>query len=258
MKRKTGTREWADRNRNVQVGCEHDCLYCYAKSMALRFRRTTVEGWKVPVPAALKPRKVRELKDRVTMFPSTHDVTVLNAIRCWLMIEKLLVEGDKVLLVTKGSGLALMDALAGLRRDRIEVRVTIGSTDNKVLRFWEPGAPYFEERVNALRWAKEQGFRTSVSIEPMLDANPDEVLGAIGPFGWATEGFWIGKARSLVQRVTMNTGGDVGKIEAARKLEALWSDERVMKLWSERKDEKSVKWKDSIREVVERVTGQVI
>ena len=27
----TGTREWAASNVNIQDGCEHDCLYCYAK-----------------------------------------------------------------------------------------------------------------------------------------------------------------------------------------------------------------------------------
>jgi len=236
----------------VQVGCEHDCLYCYAKSMALRFGRTTVEGWKVPVETPMKPVRKGKLSERVTMFPSTHDVTVKNANRCCFMVQGLLVAGDKVLLVTKARLAWLRSAVGGLRRDRIEVRVTIGSADDDVLKFWEPGAPSFNERVTALMWAKEQGFRTSVSIEPMLDLHPDEVIGAIGPFGWATEGFWLGKARSLVRRVTMNTGGDDGKIRAARRLDALWDDERVVRLWREWKDEKSVKWKDSIVEVLER------
>jgi hypothetical protein len=222
--------------------------------MALRFGRTTVGGWKVPVEVWPKPRGGgKPQSERVTMFPSTHDVTVLNAGVCRNLIERILFEGDKVLLVTKADSLALRAALDGMRdwRDRIEVRVTIGSVDDKVLRFWEPGAPTFEERVKALMWVKAAGFKTSVSVEPMLDGEPDAILGGIGPFRFATEGFWIGKARNLVQRVTMNTGGDAEKIEAARKLEALWTDEKVVKLWREWRDEKSVKWKDSIVEVLE-------
>ena len=39
-----GTGEWAAGNVNIQNGCEHNCLYCYAKAMAIRFRRNTPEG----------------------------------------------------------------------------------------------------------------------------------------------------------------------------------------------------------------------
>ena len=28
-----GTQEWAASNVNIQDGCEHDCRYCYAKSV---------------------------------------------------------------------------------------------------------------------------------------------------------------------------------------------------------------------------------
>jgi len=37
----TGTQEWAASNVNIQDGCEHDCLYCYAKIMAIRYKRAT-------------------------------------------------------------------------------------------------------------------------------------------------------------------------------------------------------------------------
>ena len=37
----TGTQEWAASNVNIQDGCEHDCRYCYAKTMAIRFKRAT-------------------------------------------------------------------------------------------------------------------------------------------------------------------------------------------------------------------------
>ena len=44
----TGTQEWAASNVNIQDGCEHDCRYCYAKTMAIRFKRATPASWRFP------------------------------------------------------------------------------------------------------------------------------------------------------------------------------------------------------------------
>jgi len=41
-----GTKEWANYNINCVTGCSHDCRYCYAKSMAIRFGRKTPDNWK--------------------------------------------------------------------------------------------------------------------------------------------------------------------------------------------------------------------
>ena len=43
-----GTQEWAASNVNIQDGCEHDCRYCYAKTMAIRFKRATAKSWSTP------------------------------------------------------------------------------------------------------------------------------------------------------------------------------------------------------------------
>ena len=36
-----GTKEWADENVNIQNGCPNDCRYCYAKAMAVQYKRET-------------------------------------------------------------------------------------------------------------------------------------------------------------------------------------------------------------------------
>ncbi len=45
-----GTKEWADSNINCYYGCSNDCLYCYAKKMAIRFKRKTEDTWKIMIP----------------------------------------------------------------------------------------------------------------------------------------------------------------------------------------------------------------
>ena len=35
----TGTHEWCDSNVNCYYGCSRNCRYCYARHMAIRFKR---------------------------------------------------------------------------------------------------------------------------------------------------------------------------------------------------------------------------
>ena len=46
MKKRTGTKEWADSNVNIAFGCSNNCRYCYAKKMSVRFKRNTNDNWK--------------------------------------------------------------------------------------------------------------------------------------------------------------------------------------------------------------------
>ena len=46
FKQVSGTQEWASQTVNFISGCSHDCKYCYAKSMAIRFGRNTPDNWK--------------------------------------------------------------------------------------------------------------------------------------------------------------------------------------------------------------------
>jgi DNA repair photolyase len=39
------TWQWATKTINCCTGCSHDCLYCYAKSMAIRFKQVTAAQW---------------------------------------------------------------------------------------------------------------------------------------------------------------------------------------------------------------------
>ena len=60
-KEKTGTKEWAAANVNIQFGCEHGCRYCYARHEAVcRFKRCTAEQWINPVIDNAKVDKRRE------------------------------------------------------------------------------------------------------------------------------------------------------------------------------------------------------
>jgi hypothetical protein len=70
-----GTREWATHTVNCCTGCAHDCRYCYAKSMAIRFRRVFPDVWKdEQVRWKDVNRRYRKM-DGTVMFPPSHDIT---------------------------------------------------------------------------------------------------------------------------------------------------------------------------------------
>jgi DNA repair photolyase len=96
-----GTQEWAASNVNIQDGCEHDCRYCYAKTMAIRFRRAAAASWS-------KPRLRQHDLDRGftrragrIMFPTAHDITPRNLDECLMVLNRMLAAGNDLLVVSK-------------------------------------------------------------------------------------------------------------------------------------------------------------
>jgi DNA repair photolyase len=133
-------------------------------------------------------------------------------------------------------------------KEKILFRFTIGSADSAVLKFWEPNAPSFEERLASLKWAYGQGFSTSVSCEPMLDDNIAAVVDAVSPF--VTESIWIGKANRLKSQLSLNGYRDVETIRRAEELLSWQSDDNILKLYYQFKNHPLIQWKDSIRTVL--------
>ena len=188
-----GTKEWASSNVNIYSGCSNDCVYCYAKKMAIRFKRKTKDTWKIMElnEKALNSR-YRKRKGRI-MFPTSHDITSENLDNCIFILEKLLVVGNEVLITTKpdfGCIEYICDYLDHFK-DQIQFRFTITSMNSKILDKWELNAPGYLERLDSLRHAYYDGYKTSVSIEPFLDMNPIPLIKKLAPY--CTESIWLGK-----------------------------------------------------------------
>lgn len=245
-----GTGEWAVTNINIQRGCEHDCRYCYAKAMALRFGRCTPASWAAPIVDMRKVGKGYGKRPGTIMFPSSHDITPRNMDECVTVLGKLLAPGNDVLIVSKPH----LDCIVRLceeldrYRDHILFRFTIGSTDDAVLQFWEPGAPSFTERLAALQCAHGHGFRTSVSCEPMLDGNADGLVRAVQPY--VTDSIWLGRANRLGHIVALTCPGDAEVRARADQLFSRWDDVALIMLYRRLKDNPMIRWKDSIKMVV--------
>ena len=246
----TGTREWAKSNVNFITGCSNDCKYCYAKAMAIRHKRVKPDDWGTEIIREGDLTKKIRKKDGTIMFPSSHDITPQHLPEALIMLRKLLSAGNDVLIVSKPH-LECIRAICnefGDYKDQILFRFTIGSADSSVLRFWEPKAPSFEERMDCLKLAYAKGFSTSVSCEPMLDDNIEAVVDSVTPF--LTKTIWIGKANRLRSQLKLNGHIDSFTAEKADELLAWQSDEKILALYQRLMYNPKIQWKDSIKSVL--------
>jgi DNA repair photolyase len=242
----TGTREWSDVSHNIGSGCSHGCLYCYAASYALwkGYIKTHAE-WLVE---KLTPRRI-PTKQGVVMFPTAHDISPFYLEASIAAIQQMLEAGKSVVIVTKAHPACIKTICARFTdyRNKIILRVTIGSMDEAVCKFWEPGAPPPSERLEALRFAIEIGYTTSVSMEPMLIGVKDAIATYEQVEQYVNEKIWIGKMNSPDTRVDMSIAENRRHVAYVK---ACQSDKEILKLYDKLKDRSKVEWKDSIKAVV--------
>lgn len=244
----SGTRQWSDVSHNVGLGCSHDCKYCYAASYATEKGYITNRAeW---ANEQLCPRRL-PTKPGVVMFPTAHDITPFFLDSSISAISGMLQAGRQVLVVSKPHlecVKALCDAFSDYRQQLL-FRFTIGSINQQVCQFWEPGAPSPAERIAALQYAFLHCFRTSVSLEPMLEGamGAAEVFRAVEPY--VSETIWIGKMNSPRKRVDVTVPDNLAAVEL---IEAVQCDEEIMTIYNALKHDNKVEWKDSILQVVNR------
>ena len=245
-----GTKEWAKYNENFISGCSHDCRYCYAKTMAMRFHRKTAETWKEETIDMKKLSKHFTKRNGRFMFPTTHDITPNNLDHVMTFLGNILNPGNEVLIVTKPHLECihtLCDSFHQYRQNML-FRFTIGSANNETLKFWDQYAPDFDERLKSLIYAYKAGFKTSISCEPMLDDKMDTLITMVLPY--VTDAIWLGKGNQMTMRLKINGHGDEETMSKARQLAAFQSNGFIQGLYSRYKDNPQIKWKDSIKKVV--------
>lgn len=245
-----GTYEWAVENANFISGCSNNCKYCYSREMAIRFKRKTADNWSTEeVNSNQFNRKVKKV-DGFIMFPSSHDITPVNLTNTIVFLRKLLEAKNNILIVSKPH-FEVIEAICSNfseYRKNILFRFTIGSKNTETLKFWEPEAPSFEERIKCLKYAYDKGFETSISCEPMLDSN---TIGLVSDLqDYVTDFIWIGKANFLLRRLTMNGITDDETMEIAKKLIESQSESHIRLLYKQLKNNPKIKWKESIKKVL--------
>jgi DNA repair photolyase len=251
-KKSTENRQWTKEYKNLISGCAHDCRYCYAKASAVHYKQNTPANWKNEVVrnSDLLKKGFRK-RNELIMFPSSHDITPDHLNECMTFLYHILKPGNNVLIVSKPH-LICIKAICDLFSDyknQILFRFTIGSADSNILKFWENNAPDFDERLESLKYAFNAGYETSVSCEPMLDDNIDQVIAKVLPY--VTETIWLGIPNRLMGRLSMNGfKNDQVTMNSARALMKLFSDAYILNLYERYKNNLKIRWKSSIKKVL--------
>lgn len=251
---KYGTYEWSEKTVNFITGCKNDCRYCYAKCMGIRYNRNTSENWKDEVVRERELSKSIPKYKGTVMFPSSHDITPEHLNESIIMLKNILKSGNQVLIVSKPHLECIQRICESLTdyKDRILFRFTIGSTDSDILKFWETNSPSYEERLESLKLAYRMGYQTSISSEPLLEKNVDDLINQLSHY--VTDSIWIGKPNKLLYRTRMNGWGDIETVERCHEL-LEWINDPVfiLGLYSRYKDNPMIRWKDSIYKDIERL-----
>ena len=178
------------------------------------------------------------------MFPSSHDIIDLPDFKeaCFTVLENLLKSGNDVLVTTKPR-LAIIkkiDKEFSDYKEQIQFRFTITSTNDQSLKFWEPNAPLFQERLKSLKYASKKGYKTSVSIEPFLDYDPNPLVHTISPY--VTESIWLGVMNYIPRNNVRKT--EISYYDSIRKN---YSEEHLREIYEIFNECPKIRWKDSIK-----------
>ena len=247
----SGTAEWAEKCLNISVGCSHNCIYCYARANSVRFGLRAKDDWEREelTKKAFMTSYPKHEGAPVVMMPSSHDITPA-IVEPFIRVAKLVLgKGNRMLIVSKPHLDCIDRVTTELAewKELILFRFTIGSMKEAVTDLWEPEAPKPEERIAALSLALERGYRTSVSIEPMLEGCDGAIAVVEAVRSLISDTVWIGKMNKARSRV------DGEYALAVSIMENLQRDEEIMRLYHHFKADPIIRWKDSIKEVVGRL-----
>ncbi|MGZ3597523.1 MAG: radical SAM protein [Syntrophales bacterium] len=158
---------------NPYVGCQHECLYCYAKFMK-RFTGHK-EKWgefvdvKINAPELLASEVKKKKVGRVWVSGVCDPYQPLE--KKYMLTKQcleILVESGWPFTVQTKSALVLRDIEILKRADDVEVGFTITTADEKIRKIFEPGASPSRERIEALARLHAEGIRTFAMVAPIL------------------------------------------------------------------------------------------
>ena len=180
-----------DRSVNAYRGCEHGCIYCFARpshawhdlSPGLDFE---TKLFAKPDAAALLRAELGKPGYRAAPLAMGTNTDPYQPIeKDWRITRQcieVLAECRHPLFLTTKSDRVLrdIDLLGAMARDHlVAVTISVTTLDTHVARTLEPRAPHPEKRLAAVRMLSEAGIPVHVNIAPIIPAITDHEIDAI-------------------------------------------------------------------------------
>ena len=166
-------------------GCQHDCNYCYAKSL-LSFRNL----WNAQNPSVAY---IEDIKKAVKKLPRNKVVRLGGMTDCFQPLEKIhrityktikLLNKRKInyLIVTKSSIIADKEYLDILDKDLAHIQITCTCLDDdlyKKLNYEKASLP--SDRIKAIKTLQDKGFDVAIRLSPLIEEYIDfDKLNSLG------------------------------------------------------------------------------
>lgn len=164
-------------------GCEHDCKYCYAKSL-LSFRGL----WDPNNPAGVN---IKEVEKVLKSVPKGTILRLGGMTDCFMPLEKKyhktyetikLLNKYKIgyLIVTKSAIIADDEYIDILDKDLAHIQITVTTLDDDLCKTYEKASPP-SERIKAILRLQKEGFDVAIRLSPIIDEYMDyEALNKLG------------------------------------------------------------------------------
>lgn len=164
-------------------GCQHDCSYCYAKSL-LSFRKL----WDVQNPAVANIKSIEKV---IKKIPKGTIVRLGGMTDCFQPLELrhrityntialLNRYGIGYLIVTKSHLVANDEYIKLMRKDLAHIQITVTTLDDKKALEYEK-ASLSSKRIEAIKKLQNNGFDVAIRLSPIIDEFMDfEQLNSLG------------------------------------------------------------------------------
>ena len=153
-------------------GCQHDCKYCYAKSL-LSFRNL----WDNNEPSVAD---IKKIENKLKKIPKGTILRLGGMTDCFQPIEKTIRNTYKTiellnkydigyLIVTKSHIVADEEYLNIMRKDLAHIQVTVTCLDDELYKKLDyEKASYPSERINAIKKLQDNGFDVAIRLSPIV------------------------------------------------------------------------------------------
>lgn len=170
-------------------GCIHECVYCYAKA------ELTVHGsWNNPIPVPVDLNQIRRafyttfetdkksrwrpiLEKRIPLRIGSMSDSFMWIDQKYKVTQELLkilkFYNYPYIIFTRSDLVAHDDYIDLMDRNLAAIQFSVSSTNDKMTRLIEPGAPSPKRRLTAAGKLSKAGFWTTVRLNPMFPIYPD-------------------------------------------------------------------------------------